>query len=234
MSLNSVFLIILFLIVLYMVIIEIFTVIFMITGVSHTRAIFQVISLLTCCGFTTTESEIITSSRKRRKIAITIMIFGNIFNVVIVSLLVNAVKSFSEHNSFNALQATLYLLGFLTFIAIVKRVPIIRITFDKIVKMIASRVMFSKNSNPLLILDNFHGFVIVEVKIIKVPDILFKKSLVQSRISKDYGIRVLTIKREDKTMGDISKDEIIQENDRLMVYGPLTNIIEVFKQKPSH
>lgn len=234
MSLNSVLLIILLLVVLYMVIIEIFTVIFMITGMSHTRAIFQVISLLTCCGFTTTESEVIASSRKRRKIAITIMIFGNIFNVVIVSLLVNAVKSFTEHNSFNVLQATLYLLSFLIFITLIKRVSIIRVSFDKLVKMVASRVMFSKNANPLLVLDNFHGFVIVEVKILSVPDILKDKSLVQSRISKDYGIRVLTIRREDKTIGDISKDEVIRDNDRLMVYGPLTNIVEVFKQKPSH
>jgi hypothetical protein len=234
MSLDLAFLTLLLLIVLYIIFIEMFTVIFMITGMSHTRAKFQVISLLTSCGFTTTESEIVVSSRKRRKIAITIMIFGNIFNVAIVSLLVNALMSFSKDGSFSILPATLNLLGFLAFIILVKRVPFIRVYFDKIVKKIATRVMFNKKANPLLILDNFHGFAIVEVKIIDVPEKLRNKTLLESRISRDYGIRILTIKRNDRTIGDISMDEVIIQDDRLIAYGPLANIIEVFEQQPSH
>lgn len=62
---------------------------------------------------------------------------------------------------------------------------------------------------------------------------LDNKTLLQSRISKDYGIRVLNIKRDDLSMGDISKDEVIIKNDRVMDYGPLVNIINVFEQKPS-
>ena len=234
MSLNLVFLILLFLIVLYIVFIEIFTIIFMITGMSHTRARFQVISLLTNCGFTTAESEIVVSSRKRRKIALTIMIFGNIYNVSIVSLLVNAIMSFSKDKNFNTVSAILSLLAFLGFLIIIKRVPFIRITFDKAVKHIATKVMFSKRANPLLILDNFHGYVIVEVKLIEVPERLAYKTLLESRISQDYGIRVLAIKRNDITIGDVSKDEMVLDNDRLIAYGPLANIIEVFKLEPSH
>ncbi len=180
MSLNLALLIILLLIVLYIIFIEIFTVVFMITGMSHSRAIFQVISLFTNSGFTTSESEIVVSSRKRRKIAITIMIF------------------------------------------------------DKLVKRIATRVMFSKGSNPILILDNFYGFVIVEVKIKQVPEILESKTLIESKISRNYGIKVLTIKRSDKMLTDIQKDDVVLNNDRLIVYGPLKSIIEVFKQEPSH
>ena len=234
MSLDLVFLILLLLVILYITIIEIFTVIFMITGMSHTRARFQVISLLTNCGFTTTESETIVSSRKRRKIAITIMLFGTIFNVAIVSLLVNAVLSFSRDKTFNSFHATLYLLGFMAFIIIIKKIPFFRVTFDSIVKRIAAKVIFSKKANPMLILDNFNGFGIVQIKIIEVPKKLKNKTLLESRISKDYGIRVLTIKRGDTTIGYISKDQIIIEGDRLIVYGPLSHIIEVFEQKPSH
>lgn len=234
MSLNVALLILLLLMVIYITFIEIFTVIFMLTGMSHTRARFQVISLLTSCGFTTAESEIVVSSRKRRKIAITIMIFGNMFNVAVVSLLVNTIMAFSKNHKFNTVQAALYLIVFVVFIAIIKRVPLIRITFDKIVKRIATKVMFNKNSNPLLILDNFHGFVIVEVKIIEVPEKFNNKTLLESRISKDYGIRILTIKRDDRTIGDISTDEIIMKNDRMIVYGPLANIVDVFGQKPSY
>ncbi|MCB2288557.1 TrkA C-terminal domain-containing protein [Clostridium sp. CS001] len=234
MSINLALLILLFLAILYITIIEIFTVMLMVTGVSNTRAKFQVISLLTNCGFTTTESEIIVSSRKRRKIAITIMIFGNMFNVTIVSLLVNMLVSFSKNKNFSVYHSILYLLSFMAFITIIKKIPFIKVTFDNIVKRIATKVIFSNKANPMLIFDNFHGFVIVEIKIVVVPEKLNNRTLLESGISKDYGIRVLNIKRNDLFMGDISKEEVILINDRLMVYGPLSNIILVFEQKPSH
>ena len=205
----------------------------MLTGVSNTRARFQVISLLTNCGFTTTESEIIVSSRKRRKIAITIMLFGNIFNVTIVSLLVNMLISFSKNKVFNVFHSSLYLLSFLAFITIIKKIPYFRVTFDNIVKRTAAKVIFSKKANPMLIFDNFHGFVIAEIKIVNVPEKINNRTLMESKISKDYGIRVLNIKRDDLLMGDISKDEVIIKNDRVMVYGLLANIIVVFEEKPS-
>jgi type IV secretory pathway TrbD component len=233
MSINLALLILLFLGILYITIIEIFTVILRLTGMSNTRAKFQVISLLTNCGVTTTESEIIVSSRKRRKIAITIMLFGNSFNVVIVSLLVNMVISFSKNKYFNAFHATVYLLIFIAFVTIIRKIPFFRITFDNIVKRIATKGIFNKKANPMLILDNLHGFVIVEIKIVEIPKKLNNKTLLESRISKDYGIRVLNIKRNDLLMGDISKDEVIMKGDRVMAYGLLANIIDVFEQKPS-
>ena len=233
MSLNLALLILLLLIAMYLTFIEIFTVLFMITGMSHTRSSFQVISLLTNSGFTTTESEVVVSSRKRRKLAIATMIFGHIFNVAIVSLLVNVIMSFSKDGSVNILPAIICLIVFLGFIYIFKRLPFVRIAFDKIVKRLANRVMFNKNSNPLLILDNFNGFVIAEVKIVDVPEKLKNKTLLESRISKDYGIRLLTIKRNEQTIGDIKKDEIVISNDRLIIFGPLIGIIELFKQRPS-
>ncbi len=234
MALDLGFLILLLLMVLYLIFIEIFTVIFMITGMSRTRSIFQVISMLTNSGFTTSESEIIVSSRKRRKIAIIIMMFGNMFNVAIVSLVVNALLSISKDGEFSVLSAILYLMIFLIFLILVKTLPFIRVAFDRKVKKIANKVMFNQKSNFLLILDNFNGYVIVEVKLVEVPEIFVNKTLIESSISKEYGIRVLIIKRGDKTIGDITKDEVLLEHDRVTVFGPLDHIIKVFKQKPSH
>lgn len=233
MSLNLALLVLLLLVALYLTFIEIFTVLFMITGMSHTRSSFQVISLLTNSGFTTNESEVVVSSRKRRKLAIATMIFGHIFNVAIVSLLVNVIMSFSKDGNVNILPAITYLVVFLVLVYSFKRLPFVRVSFDKIVKRLANKIMFNKNSNPLLILDNFNGFVIAEVKIVDVPEKLKNKTLLESRISKDYGIRLLTIKRNEQTIGDITKNEIVINNDRLIIFGPLANIIEVFKQRPS-
>ena len=73
-----------FIILLYWVITELFTFFFRLTGLPAEKARFQVISLLTGTGFTTRESEIILSSRLRRRLARITMLFGYVFNVTIV------------------------------------------------------------------------------------------------------------------------------------------------------
>ena len=56
-------------ILIYLVITELFTILFRFTGLPDERARFQVISLLTGCGYTTRESETILSNRRRRRLA---------------------------------------------------------------------------------------------------------------------------------------------------------------------
>ena len=80
-------------IILYWVIAELFTFFFRLTGLPAEKARFQVISLLTGTGFTTRESEIIMASRRRRRLARITMLFGYVFNVTIVSALVNVFLS---------------------------------------------------------------------------------------------------------------------------------------------
>ena len=78
-------------IVLYIYTIEIFTILFRITGLTKEKARFQVISLITCSGFTTSEAEIIATNRRRRRLAIICMITGIIFNVMIISFIINLI-----------------------------------------------------------------------------------------------------------------------------------------------
>ena len=77
------------LVLLYWIISETFTVFFRLIGLPDEKARFQVVSLLTGCGFTTRESEMILTTRSRRRLARVTMLFGYIFNVTIVSALVN-------------------------------------------------------------------------------------------------------------------------------------------------
>ena len=79
---TSVILILAF-IVIYVIVIQIYSVLFRITGLTKEKARFQAISLLTNSGFTTSESEIIVSDRVRRRIAIAAMINGYAFSVII-------------------------------------------------------------------------------------------------------------------------------------------------------
>lgn len=228
MSFNLTLFVLLVLSAVYLMFIEIFTIIFMMTGVSHTRSVFQVISLLTNSGFTTNESEIIVSSRKRRKIAIVVMIFGNLFNVLIISVLINATITVYENRSFDFIQAIITVIIFITIIITYKKLPFIRIRFDRLIKKAANRLMFTKKSNPLLILDNFHGFCIAEIKLMDIPEIFIDKTIFESRISNNFGIRILFIKRGDKYIGYIEDTETVQEADRLIVFGPLESITQVF------
>ena len=76
-------------ILLYWVITELFTFFFRLTGLPAEKARFQVISLLTGTGFTTRESEMVLSSRKRRRLARITMLFGYVFNITIVSAFIN-------------------------------------------------------------------------------------------------------------------------------------------------
>ncbi|MEG0310237.1 MAG: hypothetical protein RR604_04930, partial [Eubacterium sp.] len=69
MTLNSAVFTLLVFIALYLSIIEIFSVLFIITGMPEARARFQVISMLTNSGFTTKESEAIVTVKKRRILA---------------------------------------------------------------------------------------------------------------------------------------------------------------------
>ena len=74
-------------ILLYWVITELFTILFRFTGLPDEKARFQVISLLTGCGYTTKESEMLLSTRQRRGLARATMLFGYVFNITIVTAL---------------------------------------------------------------------------------------------------------------------------------------------------
>ena len=69
--------------VLYILIIDVFTILFRMSGMTEEKAKFQVISLLTNSGYTTKESELVVDKLVRRRLARTIMLFGYIFSVTL-------------------------------------------------------------------------------------------------------------------------------------------------------
>ncbi len=228
MSLNLAFFVLLVLVSIYLVIIEVFTILFMLTGLSRTRSFFQVISLLTNSGFTTNESEVIVTSRRRRKLAIIVMIIGNLFNVSVISTLVNISITLFRDPTFDYVQAFVILSIFVLFIIMHRRIPFIKNTLNTLIKNLANRWMFSRTSNPILILDNFHGYGIAEIKLLEVPELLSNKTIFESRISNNFGIRILFIKRGDIYIGDIDDEQSILPHDRVVVFGPIHHITQVF------
>ncbi|MBU4542150.1 MAG: hypothetical protein KJ774_13160 [Firmicutes bacterium] len=67
------------LIIAYFIVVEIFTVLFRLTGLREDKARFQAVSCMTNSGFTTRESELILNSTVRRNLARVMMLFGYLF-----------------------------------------------------------------------------------------------------------------------------------------------------------
>ena len=92
----------------YMLLIEIFSVALKLTGMAESKIRFQVASLFTGTGFTTTESELITNNEKRRKIAVACSYTGHIFSVVIMSLVINVFFSIGIYTTNTPIESPTY------------------------------------------------------------------------------------------------------------------------------
>ena len=180
MTLNAAILIIVILASVFFVFVEVFTVLFMMTGMTERKARFQVISMLTSTGFTTSESEVIVSSRRRRRLATITMLFGYIFTVSIVSMMVNAIATFEKVGNQSPINTLIIFAAFGVALLLIKRIPIIRDKFDNLVKKAGAKIMFSATSNPLLVLDYYGDRAIVEIRITEVPEPLSGKTLAEA------------------------------------------------------
>ena len=76
------------LILIYEILVSFFSALYEISGLTKDEARFQVTSLLTGTGFTTSESEKMLETKKRKRITRDIMIISYIFNISIISTLV--------------------------------------------------------------------------------------------------------------------------------------------------
>ena len=145
------------LIAIYALISEFFAVLFRFTGVSISKAGFQVPSLLTGCGFTTTESEILLSSPLRRKLARVTMLFGYTFNVTIVSALINIFLSLSKAEFKSVLVGVPSTAVILIILLTIWRMPSVKKHSHRLIENMADKVINKYNKNRVLLLDYICG-----------------------------------------------------------------------------
>ena len=123
----------------YWIISDLFTILFRFTGLPDERARFQVVSLLTGCGFTTRESELILSSRARRRLARVTMLFGYVFNLTIVTAFINVFLSMKESQVMGFVLGLLMPLIVVTVIIVFMRVPAVRAWGDRALEKLARK-----------------------------------------------------------------------------------------------
>jgi len=216
-------------ILIYWVISELFTMLFRFTGVPDEKARFQVISLLTGCGYTTHESELFLSSKSRRRLARVIMLFGYVFNVTIISALVNVFFSLKISEVVSDIVSMIIPLSAAVVIVLFIRIPKVRTWGERLLEKLVGRIVRRENENTVLLLDYIGNDSIAQVTLNKVPAPYVDKPLSESGIKKEYNILVMLVDRGKAEPATAST--VFQTGDKLTVFGDYHMICKVFEAR---
>lgn len=218
-----------FFIILYWVIAELFTFFFRLTGLTAEKARFQVISLLTGTGFTTRDSEMIMTSRRRRRLARITMLFGYVFNVTIVSALVNVFLSMKISQAEHEFLGFLIPLGAIALIFIFMRVPKVHAWGDHQLRRLADRIFDRKESfNAVMLVDNIGSESIVQVTLRHIPEEYQGKTLAETRLRPETGIMVMLVEHKGEKPAPAHADTVFVPGDKLTVFGNYKTICNAF------
>ena len=220
------------LIIVYLVITELFTILFRFTGLPDERARFQVISLLTGCGYTTRESEMFLSSKRRRRLARITMLFGYVFNITIVSAFVNVFLSFKLSQVQDYFLGILIPLGALVVIFMFIRVPAIRAWGDGLLQNVADRIVGRTDTfNTVMLMDYIGTDSIALVTINAIPEEYQGVPLAQTGLKADTGILVMLVEPRGKKAAPAGADTVFSPGDKLTVFGDYPTICRAFHAK---
>ncbi len=209
--------------IIFMVIVEIFTIVLMLTGLSHNKSRFQIISMLTGTGYTTQESELIMMDPRRRRYTRFLIVFGYCANVTIVSIFVGSLtQSYSWYEYASAIVITIVLL------VILKNRRLRRWLDPKIYKL-GSRFVNGRDGNYLIVLESINNQIIGKVKLNKLPESIKDKSVKELNMNNRHGISILAIERNSTTISSVSKDDYLLKDDLVILYGDKTTIENVLE-----
>lgn len=218
-----------FIILIYWVITELFTFFFRLTGLPAEKARFQVISLLTGTGFTTRESEIILSSRRRRRLARITMLFGYVFNVTIVSAFINVFLSMKVSQVETQFFGFLIPMGTVALIFVFMRVPKVHAWGDNLLRRLADRVFNRQETfNAVMLVDNIGTESIVQVTLREIPEEYRGQSLAETGLRADTGIMVMLVERQGGKPVPAGADTVFEPGDKLTVFGDYKTICKTF------
>ena len=219
------------------VVVRIGAIAFQLTGLEWSLAKFQALSCFSGTGFTTKESELITSDKQRRKIATILIILGNAGFVIMIATLAGSlmpnketiIAKFSE--SFLPFSVPAYLVVWINLAIIIAVVyGIYRVfTYEKFVrkmttllrKKIIKKEIFQKVSFEELLLAT-GGYGISRITVSSGSPIL-NTTLSKSQL-REYDITVLAIVRGGETIPNPQANVKIRLSDELICFGKLENI----------
>ena len=217
-------------ILIYWVISELFAMLFRFTGLPDEKARFQVISLLTGCGFTTHESELLLTNKSRRRLARITMLFGYVFNITIVSMVINVFLSIKITELSNLFSILIPVVA-AAIIIIFMRVPKVRAWGDRIIERLAGRISHHKSENSILLLDYLGEDSIAQVTLVEVPEAFREKTLAKINLRAEHDLMVMLIEKPGKKAVPAGAKTIMEAGDKLTVFGDYKKIAAVFEAK---
>lgn len=219
------------LILIYWVISELFTVLFRFVGLPEEKARFQVTSLLTGCGFTTRESEMILTTKPRRRLARLLMLFGYVFNISVVSAFINVFLSMKTAQVGGYVVSFLIPIGAVALVFGLTRIKPIRAFINKRIEKFAGNIVKSKTVNTVMLIDHIGKGTIAQVVVNEVPAFLDGKPLCQTGIKEQLNILVMLVEHSDLTIEAPSAHTVFVKGDKLTVFGDYKTICKVFNAK---
>ena len=213
----------------YWIITELFTILFRFTGLPEEKARFQVISLLTGCGYTTRESEMVLSNKPRRRLARYTMLFGYVFNITVVSAFINVFLSLkltqAEHYYFGILIP----LGAVSVIFVFMRVPSVHAWGDAFLQRVAGRIVRESESfNSILLLDYIGTGSIALLTINHIPEEFCGVPLAQMGLKAETGILVMLVEHRGQKAEPAGADTVFEVGDKITVFGDYATICKSF------
>ncbi len=207
----------------FMLAIEVFTAIFQISGMSRSKARFQVLSLLTNSGFKTKESELITNDNFKRRVTIFIMIFTYISLLVFISILVYI----TVHGNF--LTMMVYIIvevvlfyNFFTVLTVKKLVY-------SVVDWFTKKYLLEKDVNRIKVLEEYSNKVLAIVSLQSLPEDLVETEIQTIEQLSVLEISILAIERQNIIINSVLPTQTLNVGDKITVYGDLINIQFLFK-----
>lgn len=217
-------------------IVRIGAVAFQLTGLPWSLAKFQALSCFSGTGFTTNESELVTTNVQRRRIASFLMVLGNAGIVTLIASGANVLSP--QHTLWSQLSERVlpisipvYLVPWMNLGMIIISVMVVYRIFtnpkisNRITSIVRQRLKKREAFQPasfeeLLIATG--GYGIVRVHPIAANPIL-NKTLRDSQL-RQLDITLLAIVHENRTIPNPKADTLIHEGDELICFGKLDNI----------
>lgn len=205
---------------------------FELTGLEKSSAQFQALSCFTGTGFTTKESEQITVYPLRRKIAMFLMIVGNMGFVTMIAAFANSLNPRSFIFRFEPsylpsfLPPALIILFNLAILAAAgyflyrtaKNPVLVRSLGNRIRKyLLKKQYMRSVPFEELFITSTGYGVVRIDIT---AASPLLNKVIAQSPLS-EQGVNVLALERHQEVIHNPPADTKIELNDRIVCFGKM-------------
>lgn len=213
------------------IVVRIGAIAFQLTGIEWSLAKFQALSCFTSTGFTTKESELITATPQRRRIASILIVLGHAGFVTMIATFANSLRPPAVKLPFlsDFLSSNLMPLINLTIIAVVIYIIYRIFTNSKMARrltdalrkrMVKRDIIKSVSFEELAIATGGYG-----VSKVAVGDtcVILDKTLSDARLRK-HDINILAIVRNEETIPNPSADMKIIAGDELICFGKLENI----------